>query len=362
MKLQCTNLHRVYTHPDSYNPSTGKPWTYFVPYDCMDWRAIDPQGNEYPSVDVPCGQCIACRLKQSMEYANRGVMEMQWITDNLELPTYFITLTYDEDHVPYLHKETGEIGTKHELGPFITSQSHMTLQQRDVVNFKKRLRKSFEPLRFPILDCGEYGPSTLRPHYHMICFGLPLDDLQPLKHSRKKVKGCEHNYFLSERVSDIWGNGFVLVAPCNFNTIAYVCRYNLKKNKNDLQPLYDATGIEKEFRHFPKSPALGERYFEDHWQEIYEFDEISNPNFKYKTIRPPKYFDTKLEKIAPIKYNLIKALRADAQTPLEFETYADMNNFFVMCENIEEEQAEMVKSLKNGVDVSTICQKGTRGL
>lgn len=46
-------------------------------------------------IKVPCGQCIGCRLERSRQWAIRCVHEAQQYNDNC-----FITLTYDDDHVP----------------------------------------------------------------------------------------------------------------------------------------------------------------------------------------------------------------------------------------------------------------------
>ena len=45
--------------------------------------------------EIPCGQCISCRLVYSRQWANRCALEMQYHKSNL-----FITLTYDDEHLP----------------------------------------------------------------------------------------------------------------------------------------------------------------------------------------------------------------------------------------------------------------------
>ncbi len=47
--------------------------------------------------------------------------------------------------------------------------------------FIKRLRKYFNNNKIKYFYCGEYGTQTLRPHYHMIVYNAPFDDLVKLK-------------------------------------------------------------------------------------------------------------------------------------------------------------------------------------
>lgn len=79
---------------------------------------------------IPCGQCVGCRMEYSRQWANRCMLELQYHDS-----AYFVTLTYDDKHVPrsyYADKETGEAYTS------------LTLVKRDFQLFMKRLRKRFE--------------------------------------------------------------------------------------------------------------------------------------------------------------------------------------------------------------------------
>ena len=57
-------------------------------------------------VELPCGQCEGCRLTYSRRWADRCMLELQSHTD-----AWFVTLTYDNDHVPVIPvtDEYGEI-------------------------------------------------------------------------------------------------------------------------------------------------------------------------------------------------------------------------------------------------------------
>ena len=70
------------------NPDTGKRSIVFNPKHAF---------QDMP-VEVPCGQCIGCRLERSRQWAMRCVHEAQLHRDNS-----FITLTYDDVHFHHIH-------------------------------------------------------------------------------------------------------------------------------------------------------------------------------------------------------------------------------------------------------------------
>ena len=282
---------------------------------------------------VPCGTCIACRLKQSMEYAHRGVLESYYHDS-----AYFLTLTYNDDNLPFVEfvNDDGEY------------KEFNSLCMNDLQLFNKRLRKN-STNDLTILSCGEYGGRTLRPHYHEIVWDLKLNDLKVYKTFKKN--GIVHTYYVSPYLSKLWDKGFVIVANVSFETIAYVCRYNLKKTKNDLSALYESTGCEQEFRNFPKAPALGKRYFDDYWQSIYTNDEIIDKNFRFKTIPPPKYFDRLLEKKDISLYNKIKEERREKYYSDDFDSL-DIHELIQLdshSSSIEKSLSDVVTNLKGGL-------------
>jgi hypothetical protein len=48
-----------------------------------------------PQIELPCGKCIGCRLEYSRQWALRIMHEPQLHEQNS-----FITLTYEEEHLP----------------------------------------------------------------------------------------------------------------------------------------------------------------------------------------------------------------------------------------------------------------------
>ena len=124
---------------------------------------------------LPCGKCEYCRKQMAEQWATRIELEAKEWDDVI-----FLTLTYDDDHIPY-----GEI-----LKGYRSIQ-RQTVNKRDVQLFIKRLRKAYKkPIKYFL--AAEYGDRTKRPHYHAIVFGLKPPDAQWYKNQ----KG--NSYFKSE--------------------------------------------------------------------------------------------------------------------------------------------------------------------
>lgn len=212
---------------------------------------------------IPCGQCIGCRLEYSRQWANRCMLELGYHDQS-----WFVTLTYDDAHVPRtwaVDKETGEV-----VAPA------MSLRSRDLQLFLKQIRYRFPNDKVRFFAAGEYGDNTLRPHYHLIIFGLHLQDLIPYKNSP-----LGYQYFNSESLSRCWidgsdgsSRGYAVVGAVSWDTCAYVARYILKKQKGATASLYADLGIEPEFSRMSRKPGIGRQYYDDH-PEIWQFDKIN---------------------------------------------------------------------------------------
>lgn len=247
-------------------------------------------------VEIPCGKCIGCRLDYSRQWANRCMMEVQYHENSL-----FLTLTYDDDHVPksyYPDPETGE------------AQEVLTLCKRDFQLFMKRLRKnSGQDLRY--FACGEYGSTTFRPHYHAIVFGLKLDDLEVYQHKRNYV------YYTSPFLSSCWSNGFAIVGEVNWDTCAYTARYIMKKADGIEKAFFDDFGLQNEFTLMSRKPGIARQFYEEH-KDIYDYDliNISTPKGG-KQFRPPRYYDKIFDIENPEEMSKIKQKRKDMAKAIE---------------------------------------------
>ena len=245
-------------------------------------------------IDIPCNQCIGCRIDYSRQWAVRCVLESYYHSQ-----TWFLTITYDDEHVPhsaYIDNITGEV------------KDILTLDSNDFTKFLKRLRYYYKEKtgkEFRYFSCGEYGSKTLRPHYHMIAFGLELDDLKLVKQSP-----TGGNLYESELVNKAWKRGYVLLSESNFDTCAYTARYVMKKRKGKDADEYEFYNIEKEFVRMSRNKGIGYEYYQEHKHEIYEHDEIILVDGK--KFKPPKFFDDMYEAEFPEKFEKVREARIKA--------------------------------------------------
>ena len=173
---------------------------------------------------VPCGKCEGCRVDQANAWATRCYLEAQKWPCNA-----FLTLTYNNDSLP----------------------TKRTLIKADLQGFWKRLRKKIEPQQIRYMACGEYGPKTLRPHYHAVVFNYWPDDALPFK---KNITG--DFLYTSKTLERIWGKGFVVIGHVNYESVAYVARY-VQKKAFGVDQLILKHGKTPEFRLSSRRPGIG---------------------------------------------------------------------------------------------------------
>lgn len=152
--------------------------------------------------NLPCGQCIGCRLEYSRQWAVRCVHEAQMHDENC-----FITLTFNNDAL------------KERRNPY-------SLDKTEFQKFMKRVRKRYaHKIRF--FHCGEYGEKNNRPHYHALMFGHDFRD--------KKLWSINggNRLYISQELQELWPYGFNTIGEVNFETAAYTARYVMKKHKGD---------------------------------------------------------------------------------------------------------------------------------
>lgn len=210
----------------------------------------------YEYQQIPCGRCIGCRLDYSREWANRCMIELQ-----SHESSYFVTLTYDDYHLPlnsYCDMETGVIGTS------------STLVKRDLQLFMKRLRKAHcakygDDALIRFFAAGEYGSQTHRPHYHAIIYGLKLDDL---KFYKRNSFPESYDLYNSEWLSKIWNKGHVVVGNVTWDTCAYTARYIVKKQYGNAAQVYDKYNFAPEFTNMSRKPGIGREFYEKNKERV----------------------------------------------------------------------------------------------
>lgn len=253
---------------------------------------------------VPCKECAGCQEAYSKEWATRCMLEAARYEHN-----YFITLTYDEYHIPkndeLLNKKTGEVFENDNWEQGHLCPDHITKFNKDV---REYWRTHYEHTGIKFYASGEYGGLTRRPHYHMIMFNLPIK-LEDLK--IYKVKNG-HILWNCDILTKIWDKGFVGLAEVNWDTCAYTARYVMKKLKGKIEDeKYYENGMVPEFVRMSRRPGIGIDYFKEHMQEMYKNDEIilAGHAEKIQPVKPPKYYDRMFKDLEPKKMDEIKAIR-----------------------------------------------------
>lgn len=236
---------------------TGKPMITFNPL-----KAI----NSSSPITLPCNGCIGCRLDRSEQWSVRASHEAKMHEYNS-----FITLTYRDKDLP----------------------SDYSLQPRELQLFFKRLRKDLNcKIRF--FACGEYGPKTLRPHYHALIFGYAFPDR---KYHSKSSDGS--NLYQSAQLDKAWGLGDRnLIGDVTPQTARYVASYSMKKISGDRAAAHylrrspvdgDLHQVHPEFQR--QSLGLGRDWFARYKDDAFPSDFIVVDG---RQVAVPRYYFLKL--------------------------------------------------------------------
>ena len=233
----------------------------------------------------------------------------------------FITLTYDNDHLPLVNGVP-------------------TLVKKDFQDFMKRFRKHHRGFKeisyinasgdsvtcYPIryYHCGEYGETFGRPHYHASIFNFDFYD--------KEQIGVSNGFplYTSKLLQELWPFGHVTVAPFSFQTAAYVARYMMKKAKGAFEMQSAHTLIDPvtgevlgerqgEYCTMSRSPGIGRLWYDKFKDDVYPSDQVVINGFPSK---PPRFYDNMLMLEDPCAFDdlqyerYIKSLKfVDNNTP-----------------------------------------------
>lgn len=159
---------------------------------CQHPKIIVTKSGE--RMQVSCGRCLACRMQNARE--RNKILQHEFANKRY---AFFVTLTYSDENVPLMCPVATD-GLHYgrtiynfydiDTDDYVTScdltdrQLHYLqskgingnikyLRYTDVQKFIKRLRKNLskydnESIRYFLV--GEYGPSKLRPHFHILFF------------------------------------------------------------------------------------------------------------------------------------------------------------------------------------------------
>ena len=241
--------------------------------------------------NLPCGQCVGCRLNYSRQWATRIMHEAQ-----MHDKSCFITLTFNPESL-----NNREVPT--------------SLDVREFQRFMKRLRKKHgKHIRF--FHCGEYGDKNQRPHYHAIIFGYDFPD-KTLHTERNGYKIYE-----SKELQTLWPYGFNTIGNCELESASYVARYVMKKQKGTeeqtkIDPLTgEVTQNKHEYCTMSRKPGIGYDWFKKYISDVFPHDYVV---IKEKKTTVPRYYFELLnnplhkETYNPELYEKIKQARKQKQ-------------------------------------------------
>lgn len=241
---------------------------------CLKPLTIRVDSNPFSepySIQVPCGKCELCVKRYQNSWALRLFYEFKSHKESA-----FVTLTYRNASIPTIVDVD-------------TGLCHYSLNKVDVRKWIKRLRHTVtKPFKY--YCCGEYGPGTKRPHYHLIFFGLNKSDLIPAFEDWKLNFG----YVFAENVN-------LSTTKSLTNSALYVSKYT---NKGSFEnPQIKQFNLEPEFRLMSKGIGIfyvdkfGEfhlksgEYYEDKFRGIANNLNAVMGNAVYSL---PRYFKDKI--------------------------------------------------------------------
>lgn len=254
-----------------YHPITGY-WSKFLTENGKRKIVFNPKlaiGTDI-KIQVPCGRCIGCRLEYARVWALRC-----WHESLLYKNNCFLTLTYDDDHLPNNHSLDPDVFTK----------------------FIKRLRFFHPGIRY--FGCGEYGEMSMRPHYHLIIFNY--DFLDKKSHSMN-VNG--DITYTSDELQKLWPYGFSLIGSVSFSSCNYVARYVVKKQYGEGAKFYEQNNLVPPFLRMSRKPGIGYDFFKKNKKQIENHLYVRSQDGKKSAL--PRFYESKLSDNAAA---ILKALK-----------------------------------------------------
>lgn len=233
---------------------------------------------------LPCGGCVGCRVERSRKWAVRCMHEA-----SLHKESCFITLTYDEEHLP----DDG------------------SLSVREWQLFAKRLRKKLGDFRFYM--CGEYGSRNWRPHYHALIFGRDFAD---------KVYHCrgsqDDKIYRSAVLDAVWGRGFTSIGSVTFESAAYTAAYCVDKFTGPNSDWYytrlncrgNPVRLVPPFNLMSRSPGIGAEWLKKYHPQVFAFDAI---NVNGKETGVPRYYDKLFNRMGDAAKDRLSELKAERE-------------------------------------------------
>lgn len=262
-----------------------KPLTAYKPLD--GGALVFSERKNCRTVTIRCGSCIGCRLIRQNSWSLRILFESQ-----MHATSYFLTLTYRDECVP----------------------PGGTLDYSDVQLFLRRLRRRVGKVRF--FCTAEYGGQFGRPHYHLMLFGLKLDDLERINSARSKQP-----IFRSALIEECWPQGHSSLGFVTLASARYCAKYAVDKVTGSRADVHytrvnDETGevwqVKPEFARMSLKPGIGFSWFERYWRDILLAGDGAVVLPAGKRVSCPEYFRRVADRVADLPPGIVTSLQSKA--------------------------------------------------
>lgn len=219
---------------------------------CISPRQINDPKNKGEKITVNCGKCILCRRRKCREWALKLYHESQYYSKMC-----MITLTFRPNFLlkPKIKKLTKYHSKRQNDGTIEYKKEHYTTMINPtyiqdvrktgwlVTLFIKKLRKwiSKQDRFISYYAVGEHGTQkTKRAHWHIIFFGLDINDLKGINIGKSKKN---KDTFYSKKIEELWNYdnvniGLHTISEITPATIKYVANYTMKKMYNNNKKEY----------------------------------------------------------------------------------------------------------------------------
>lgn len=284
---------------------------------------MDKIKNE--KIPVPCGKCPECKKRRISGWSFRLMQE-----ERNALSAFFVTLTYDTDHV------------------LITNNGFMSVCKKDVQLFFKKLRNlqrgSKHKIKYYV--AAEYSPK-MRPHYHALIFNSSPELITAAWTSPPRD-------FPKSSPSP---TGHIHYGTVTGASVGYTLKYMSKECKI---PMHKRDDRHKEFSLMSK--GLGKCYITPAIKRFHKSDMVNRMVITIedgKKIPMPRYFKEKIYTERQRKYigNVINADAARKELNYEMEMelkfganwrhqkfIADQASFKKMYFNAEKDRNQLDRS------------------
>lgn len=133
-------------------------------------QCLTPFLLKLQNIMVPCGRCPACLARRASGWSFRLMQEERYCSS-----AWFITLTYDNEHVPITENNFLTINKSHVQKFFRTLRRN---HDKRYFNQETRRWNTVRDVQIKYFAVGEYGGRFKRPHYHAIVFNACVEKIQ----------------------------------------------------------------------------------------------------------------------------------------------------------------------------------------